>query len=89
MFSRAAESESKLKAAWNTFTTTPSYWAPALGAVNALIIGGLGVAAYSRKEQSKNEPQAVAGAVAVILALLGAEGYAATKKAQEQQKKSA
>lgn len=85
---RAAQTESDLKAkaskAWATFSSTPSYWGSALGALNALVLGTVGALAYTRKDTVKLEPQAVAASAAVVVALLGAEGYAATKTARAQ-----
>lgn len=47
------------------FLSTPKYWLSSLGLVNSLLIGGLGIFAYTRREEIRRADRRVLGAIAV------------------------
>ncbi|PWN48249.1 hypothetical protein IE53DRAFT_319775 [Violaceomyces palustris] len=71
----AREAEKNIESYWKTFSSDPKYWGPALGAINAALLGGLGLFAYIHKEQVKTWDKRLISAVSVgVLGLLGGQG---------------
>ncbi len=73
--SRAA-SDAKKEASkfWDTFSSNPEYWASTLASVNLLLLGGLGVYAYVKRDEVKHtDRRVIGGVVAGVAGLIGAQ----------------
>lgn len=82
---KAGEAEKELESFWNSFSSDPKQWGPALAAVNVALLGGLGVYAYTHKEQVQRTDRRLISAVAVgVLGLIGGQSYWATETAKKQ-----
>lgn len=82
---KAGEAEKELESFWNSFSSDPKQWGPALAAVNVALLGGLGIYAYTHKEQVQRTDRRLISAVTVgILGLIGGQGYWANETAKKQ-----
>ncbi|SNX86825.1 uncharacterized protein MEPE_05534 [Melanopsichium pennsylvanicum] len=82
---KAGEAERELESFWDSFSNDPKQWGPALAAVNVALLGGLGLYAYTHKEQVQRTDRRLLSAVTVgILGLIGGQGFWATETAKKQ-----
>jgi hypothetical protein len=84
--SKAFDDASKqVSKSWHTFSSEPKYWVPTLGLVNAALLAGVGVFAYTNQDQVKTWDRRLFSAISVtVVSLLGGQAFLATQKAREQ-----
>ncbi|CDR98868.1 hypothetical protein, partial [Sporisorium scitamineum] len=69
---KAGEAEKELESFWNSFSNDPKQWGPTLAAVNVALLGGLGIYAYTHKEQVQRTDRCLLSAITVgVLGLIG------------------
>ena len=82
---KAGQAEKELESFWNSFSSDPKQWGPTLAAVNVALLGGLGIYAYTHKEQVQRTDRRLLSAITVgVLGLIGGQGYWATETAKKQ-----
>ncbi len=82
---KAGEAEKELESWWNQFSRDPKQWVPALAAANVALLGGLGIYAYSNRDNvQRTDRRLISAATVGILGLLGAQGYWANETAKKQ-----
>lgn len=82
---KAGEAEKEFESFWNSFSNDPKQWGPALAAVNVALLGGLGIYAYTHKEQVQRTDRRLISAITVgVLGLIGGQGYWANETAKKQ-----
>ncbi|KAL9935165.1 hypothetical protein V8E36_006241 [Tilletia maclaganii] len=84
--SQAAKDTSRqAERSWAEFSSDPKKWASTLGAFNIVILGGLGVAAYTQRETIKTwDRRFIATVVGGVAAVVGLQSWFAADKAAEQ-----
>ncbi|KAJ9475712.1 hypothetical protein PHBOTO_005772 [Pseudozyma hubeiensis] len=82
---KAGEAEKELESFWQSFSSDPKQWGPTLAAVNVALLGGLGIYAYTHKEQVQRTDRRLISAITVgVLGLIGGQGYWANETAKKQ-----
>ncbi|PWZ02011.1 hypothetical protein BCV70DRAFT_198293 [Testicularia cyperi] len=81
----AGEAEKELESWWDQFSRDPKQWGPALAGLNAVLLGGLGIYAYTNKEQvQRTDKRLLSAATVGVLALLGGQYTWASETARKQ-----
>ncbi|CAD6919414.1 unnamed protein product [Tilletia laevis] len=81
----ANDASSQAKKSWAQFSSDPKAWASSLGALNIVVLGGLGVYAYTQRDAIRAwDRRVLVAVVGGVGAVLGLQAYAGTEKAREQ-----